>query len=232
MPVRRAGPWGPRARSRPRRGGEGRARHTRGDDADAERAGHQRGAGLVLVHASVPLRSADQAVQELAEHAVPADTDDPAGTSTLGPWLGPTTPALRGSPWRSWEGSVPLTAGRPTPRGKRGRPAAQTQRPLPPGARVPVATAAHPSPEPWDVLPCSFTRPLSQVFLHSVSLLALPGEAPDSCCKEAEALRGCEGRAGTKPQARCVPLGSAHQRMPPPPRPPAWSFPSGQAAAK
>lgn len=125
-------------------GGEGRACRTRGDDADAERAGHQRGAGLVLVHASVPLRSADQAVQELAEHAVPADTDDPAGTSTLGPWLGPTTPALRGSPWRSWEGSVPLTAGRPTPRGKRGRPAVQTQRPPPSWSSRPLGHRSPP----------------------------------------------------------------------------------------
>lgn len=52
---------------------------TRRNDADPQRAGHQSCPGLAGVHAGEPLCPADQAVQDLTEHAVPTDTHDPAG---------------------------------------------------------------------------------------------------------------------------------------------------------
>lgn len=73
--------------------GTGTGRPTRGDDADPEWAGHQGCPGLVLVHAGVPLRPANQAVQDLAEHAVSTNADDPAGdTGVRVPSAVPATP--------------------------------------------------------------------------------------------------------------------------------------------
>lgn len=76
---------------------------TRGDDANPQRAGHECRPRLVLVHAGVPLRPAHQAVQDLAEHAVSAHTDDAAGgTQGSGPPHPPrtTSPLLRWPPSR------------------------------------------------------------------------------------------------------------------------------------
>lgn len=50
------------------------------NDANPHWAGHQRCSRVVLVHARVPLCPPDEAVQELAEHAVPADTHEPGGS--------------------------------------------------------------------------------------------------------------------------------------------------------
>lgn len=47
------------------------------DDSDAKGAGRQSFLGTVGVQAAVQLRPPDQAVDDLAEHAVPSDTHHP-----------------------------------------------------------------------------------------------------------------------------------------------------------